>query len=156
MRALCSLAFCLVMAGCSAPPLPGLYFEVDLSLGADGCNDPAVGYEESLVYRVELIPDSSDAVVAVEGDAFAHGSISGCTLTYSSVAWTEERDAGAVRWSLEGQAEIQRGDGSCGNATDWLGTETITVLTSEDPTIRPGCTYRIDVVGRFVEEVLPE
>jgi hypothetical protein len=151
MRSITLFAVASSLLGCSEADLPGLYWDVELSMQADNCNAPAVGYSEELSYRIEV--DVEQASVAIGSDVFAQGSISGCTLSYESVAWTETRDAGDVRWQLTGTAATQRGDGACGNAVDWLGTETFTVLSSEDPLIRPGCEYVVDVVGTYVGEV---
>ncbi|MCA9566562.1 MAG: hypothetical protein KC656_01925 [Myxococcales bacterium] len=156
MRALTTLLVCSTLLGCSDPELPGLYFDVSASLASDGCNQVPVGYSEDFAYRVRIEPGTTDAAVAIGPDEFAAGSISGCTFTYSSVVWTQERDAGDIRWILEGQAEIQRGDGSCGNAQDWLGTEAFVVQSSEDPTVQPGCRYEVTVVGSYVGEVTEE
>ena len=57
---------------------------------------------------------------------------------------------------LTGQAEVQPGDGACGNADDWVGTETYRVLSSEDQSVEPGCEYTLDVRGSFIEEIDPE
>lgn len=148
------LAGIATLFGCSEADLPGSYFDVDLQMVSDECNAQAVGYSESLTYRVTDVPDDDQMLsVSVGPDEFARGPSEGCSFTYSSVAWTEPREAGDLRWTLSGTAAVQRGDGSCGNPSDWQGTEVFTILSSEDPAINPGCTYTVDVTGTFVGEV---
>ena len=48
---------------------------------------------------------------------------------------------------------LQRGDAACGIASDWIGTEVFTVVSSEDPSVSPGCTYTVDVTGTFDREI---
>lgn len=151
MRGLRLTVLCCSLMACSTEELPGQYFDVEVSMASDGCNSPAVGYSESFSYR--LVKDLESIELGVDADIFASGSISGCSVAYESVAWTETREAGDIRWQILGEAQVQPGDGSCGNPRDWIGTETFTVLSSDDPLVRPGCTYVVDVAGDFVEEV---
>lgn len=156
MRTLFPLLAVGALSGCSEPPLPGQYYDVSVEMATDGCNDQAVGYGEDFRYRLQVYDGTNQADVAIEGDTFATGSVSGCTISYDSVTWTEERDDGDIRWMLSGEAEVQPGDGSCGNPDDWVGTETYRVLSSDDVDVAPGCEYVVNVRGSFVEEILPE
>ncbi len=38
-------------------------------------------------------------------------------------------------------------------ASDWSGTETFIVTSSEHPDVSAGCTYTLAVDGKFVEKV---
>jgi len=107
---------------------------------------------DALTYRLDI--ELATVTLAIGADPFASGEIDGCTVTYESVTWTTPRDAGDVQWTLSGQATAQRGDGSCGTPADWIGTETFTVVSSEDAAIRPGCEFVLNVTGTYVGEVL--
>jgi len=145
------VSLCSGLAGCSAADLPGLYWDLTLSTGADACNNPAVQYSKELEYR--LVVDVNDVQVAVGPDTFATGTIDGCLVRYDSIVWTEVRDAGDIQWTLSGEATAQRGDGACGIAGDWIGTETFTVLSSDDPSVSPGCEYELNLTGTFQGEI---
>lgn len=142
---------CLALIACGQDDLPGHYWELDVSTAADTCNSPAVGYGDSFEYRLEI--GVEEVSVAIGPDTFATGTINGCTVEYDSVIWTEQRPAGEVLWTLHGEALAQRGDGACGIASDWIGTEVFTIVSSADPAIRPGCTFTTDLTGTYVGEV---
>ncbi|MEZ4317030.1 MAG: hypothetical protein R3F61_05990 [Myxococcota bacterium] len=144
-------ALLLALAGCGQADLPGHYWDLSASTQVDGCNSPAVQYSEDFEYR--LVIDVTDIEVAIGPDTFAVGTIDGCTVSYDSIVWTEPRDAGDIQWTLSGTATAQRGNGACGISTDWIGTETFTVLSSDDPTVSPGCEYVLDLVGSYAGEV---
>ena len=115
-------------------------------LSADGCYVLPGGVDPHTHFEAE-----GQAVPVL--DTFATGTIDGCIVTYDSVVWTELRDAGNIQWTLTGEATAQRGDGACGLANDWIGTETFTVLSSEDPAVSPGCEYTLNVSGTYIGEV---
>lgn len=144
-------ALALALGGCGEESLPGHYWELQFSTAEDRCNSPSVSYGEGFTYRLEF--DVTEVRVAIGSDVFASGTINGCTVAYESVVWTESRPAGDVLWSLSGEAIAQRGDGSCGIQSDWVGTEVFTIHSSADPAISPGCTYTLDVNGTYEGEV---
>ena len=142
----------LAAGACVAPDLPGAYFDIEVSLADDRCNATPVAYDASFTYRVEIGQDQSFAV-SIGADTFAEGEIEGCNATYVSLPFDQPRPEGDVRWQLTGSASVEEGNNSCGTARDWLGTETFTVLASEDTSIQPGCTYTVDVFGTFTGAV---
>jgi hypothetical protein len=144
---------CCLLSGCAEGDLPGFYWDVELAMVNDDCNAQPVGYGESLTYRMTIDEETQTATVAVGADVFASGPFEGCSFEYTSIPYTATRDEGDIRWSIAGTAAPQRGDGSCNNASDWEGTEVITVQASEDPDISPGCTYTLGVTGTYVGEV---
>ena len=139
------------VAGCNGRNLPGHYWELDLSTADDACNNNTVAYSETLEYRLTFGVD--DVTVAIGEDVFAAGDLDGCRVTYDTITWTETREAGDIQWTLTGEAIAQREEGSCGIASDWQGTEVFTVVSSQDPAIRPGCTYTLNLAGRYIGEV---
>lgn len=58
---------------------------------------------------------------------------------------TTDREGGEITWQIEGYAQLEANRRS--GALTWTGSETITVLESQDPAIRPGCTFAYDVTG---------
>ena len=140
----------VTLVGCGGGDLPGHYWRLNATTGDDGCNT-STQYAEEFDYRLEI--DVSTVSVAIGPDTFAEGQIDGCTVTYDSIVWTEVRPAGNIQWTLTGEATAQRGDGACGISTDWIGTETFLVLSSEDPAISPGCTYTLNLSGTYEGEV---
>lgn len=58
---------------------------------------------------------------------------------------TSDRDGGDITWQIQGYAQLEANRRS-GSLT-WSGSETITVLESQDPAIVPGCTFTYDVTG---------
>ncbi len=119
------------------------------------CNASQVAPAEDILdYRLEF--DVQDLVVSVGDDQFATGVVQGCTISYETVVWPEEREDYAIAWKMTGSATITRGgtDG-CGtdNGTDWAGEEVFTIITSEDPSLNPGCTYTVALSGAYVKEV---
>jgi hypothetical protein len=137
--------------GCGAADLPGFYYDVTATTREDTCNSPAVQYTEDFEYR--LFIEANQAEVGIGPDTFATGTVDGCTVSYASITWTETRDAGNIQWTLEGEATAERGGGACGAPSAWFGTETFTVQSSEDPSISPGCTYTLDLLGSYIGEV---
>lgn len=144
-------AAALLLMGCGEPQLPGHYWELDFSTAVDECNTPAVGSSDQYTYRLEF--GVEEITVSIGADTFATGVVNGCTVSYESVTWTTARPAGDIQWTLSGEATAQRGDSSCGIASDWIGQETFTVVSSADPGVRPGCTFTLDVSGTYVGEV---
>ena len=142
------------VAACGGP-LPGFYWELDQVVDTDTCHSSPVPADDALLeYRLAF--DVNDVTLAIGEDEFAQGSVQGCTIAYSTVVWPDERDGFRIAWQMNGSASISRGgtDGcSIGNGTDWDGTETFTVVTSEDPNLQPGCQYTVQLSGSYIQEV---
>jgi len=116
-----------------------------------GDSDSVATYQASYTY--ELYYDVDSVSVDIDGQAFAQGTRTGCSLSYESAIWLEERPAGLVTWRIIGSADYRGGSGGCEerfeSGIDWNGVEIIEVVDSEDETITPGCTYNLDVVGSW-------
>jgi hypothetical protein len=113
----------------------------------------AADYADNLEYRVSL--DINDATLSIGPDVFGTGTLDACGLTYSSLVWTSYRDNQEITWQILGDARIDfdGGDGCADAGTDWVGTETFVVLTSNADDVSAGCTYTVDVTGSFSRTV---
>ena len=145
--------FVLALAGCQ-DPLSGHVWAVDFEVIEDTCNDPDTNYSESLDIRIDF-EGGDGALLAVGPDAFAAGQMFGCFVDYQSVAWTEERGIFTLTWQLVGEAQVRAGGTSCNldNGVDWEGTETFTILSSDDPDISTGCRTVLSTRGTYVGEL---
>jgi len=144
----------LVLVGCTNADLKGHYWNIAIQGDADECTGGNAQYNDKLEYRVVF--DGNDITMAVATDEFATGSTNGCSIVYESVIWEDTREGFDIRWQIQGSATVNVGGGkSCqpGNGTDWDGTETFEVVSSEDPDISPGCQYTLKLSGKYVEEV---
>ncbi|MCO4745097.1 MAG: hypothetical protein KC912_09930 [Proteobacteria bacterium] len=150
----------LAAAGCGEA-LEGFAWDVTVSGGEpgfDSCNiGSEVPYDETFTYALNFSGADVDLGLLIDNEilGFADGTLSGCDVSYSSVIWQDARDAGEVRWQLEGEASVRQGGDSCNmdDGLDWDGFEEITVVESTVPDIPPGCTYRMDATGVFVGEL---
>lgn len=151
-----ALALAALASGCIAAELPGSRFDVSIRGDVNDCTaTPAENRVESHEYRLEI--DGLDIVLAIGEDEFAVGEIDGCNIEYETVVVTDYRNDSEgnqheIRWKLNGEATIdQLGGVACLDepGVDWEGTETITVIRSQHPAVDPGCTYTMDVTGRF-------
>ncbi len=133
------------------------HWDVTVVGADDGCHaeGDTVAYREDFTYA--LYYDGSSTTLKIEGDTFASGVVSGCTVTYESVETREDRGDGFVRWKLEGEALHQQDGASCGieaNAEgqqlDWTGTETFTLLETDLAGYDTPCSYTMTVEGTFV------
>jgi len=116
-----------------------------------GDGESVATYQASYTY--ELYYDGDAVSLDIDGQAFAQGTRTGCSLSYESAIWLEERPAGLITWRIIGVADYRGGSGGCDErfdeGIDWNGLETIEVVDSEDESITPGCTYNLDVVGTW-------
>lgn len=147
------------LVACEPDPEIGSAFDVTLTGTDDGCaGGAALSYTDQLEYVLYTVDAPAIRVaVDVSGEpvTFASGEIAGCDVRYASVVWDEIRDGALIRWRLEGEAKWRTsGDFACNLEpdVDWDGTETITVVGSDHPDIRAGCTVELDVVGTYVGE----
>jgi hypothetical protein len=138
-----------LLGGCGEEALDGFLWDVELLAVIDDCNDPTVAYADSLEYRVSF--DGGAVELAVGPDAFATGYIAGCEINYETVVWGEDHNGYEVRWQMSGEAVYRQGDDTCNlpAGTDWIGTETFTIITSDDPALAVGCQYQLDVNGVY-------
>lgn len=150
MRTTTWIAMFLAASGCAGDDLPGVYYDVSVSTIEDGCNTPDTQYDEQFSYR--LLRTAASVQIFIGSDLLATGGLNGCDLTYESPQWNERRPDGAVRWELRGEALVSIGDG-CNAGGGWSGTETITVVSSEDPSISAGCRYVTEVTGSYAGEI---
>jgi hypothetical protein len=147
----------VVLVGCAADPaVPDLIYEVtvestvdDGALATDCVTEGAV-YSGTFSYGV--FTDAERIELTVDDEVFALGSRSGCSLSYTSAIWLDERPGGEVRWLLRGEADYEGTAGGCSlpDGVDWQGTETIEVVDSEDESIAIGCTYQLTTSGSLV------
>jgi hypothetical protein len=140
--------------GTEAPPDD--QWEVTVTGIETNCTEATQGYQES--FRYMLYNDGSATELRIEGpdgkpESFASGIRSGCRLNYESAVWLEDRAGGLLRWQLKGSAAYQTNVGGCDieDGYDWVGTETITVVDSEDEAVPVGCTYEMEVTGTYVQ-----
>jgi hypothetical protein len=142
-----------LLAGCGAGELPGQYFDVSASGAENLCTGGGTAYSDKFEYRVVIAGNSLQ--VAIEDDIFATGTIEGCSLSYTSIAWKDYRDDFEINWQILGTARANLGGGAgCVDGTaDWEGEETFIVITSAHPEVSPGCTYTLDLTGKFLREV---
>lgn len=145
--ALCGL---LLFPACS-DDLSGHVWDVRFQTERDTCANN--NYDEV----IELVVDfqGGEAIsVGTEGAVFATGAIAGCALSYQTGAWEEDRGNGLIRWELMGEARYSLGGSACelDDGVDWQGTETFTVLSSEDPDIETGCEAVLNATGTYVGE----
>jgi hypothetical protein len=147
------LALATLLVGCfdnSKIPEGALEYDVTVTgVGPDECHPGNTdGWQDSFAYAVAFSASSAD--IFVEGDPFATGTLSGCVLTYQTVVFKAERDAGALNWRITGQALVDAGDDACVEGDfDFDGTETIEIIGSEDENILAGCTYPTTVQGTY-------
>jgi hypothetical protein len=127
--------------------------DVDDDSFVDTCHPDATipGYTETFTYAVAF--EGSKATIWVDESIFAVGTITGCDLTYTTVVFGEESDAdGALKWQLTGVANVDPAEGdACVEGTDdWQGYEIFEIISSEEETLEPGCTYETSTLGTFV------
>lgn len=146
----------LLSAGCSSEEVVGHYWAITATGITNECTTEVPVEGEVIAefeYRIQY--DGTNVEVAIGPDVFATGTANGCQLSYESIVWTEERDGMEVSWQIFGVAVAQQGGTACNvaNGTDWQGTETFEVVTSQDPSIAPGCEYEMALEGKYLEEV---
>lgn len=138
--------FFLGASACSGE-LPGHYYNLTLTTKSDGCNNPAVEANDSLEYR--LVQSGNSVDIYIGESLLGEGLLAGCALTYTSSTWTDQRDNDrTVQWKVFGEAQVSLGTG-CDAGDGWKGTERIEVVKSDDPDIKIGCDYEMDVAGTY-------
>ncbi len=106
-------------------------------------------YDQTFEYQLFVSEGDDGAELKIDGEGFATAQRQGCDLSYQSAVWLDERSTGLLRWQISGAATYQGAAGGCElpDGVDWKGTETITVVESEDPAIPSGCTYQLETEG---------
>ena len=122
-------------------------------IGPDTCHPGnETGWQETFEYALAF--DGSAVDLYMDGEPFAAGTRSGCNLTYQSVViGDDDRVGGPIKWQLTGVARTEddaSGDACVDGDGEWEGTETITVISSEDDAIEPGCTYPMSTIGQYI------
>ena len=111
------------------------------------------GFQKS--YQYDLVQDGTGtrAKIYIDNTMFATGDLRGCSFQYKSSAYLEDSSDGRFTWDITGDADIQLAAGGCvEDQLDWKGTEVLTVLESENPSVEVGCTYTMSVEGTFIQE----
>lgn len=146
------VAWALVAAGCSQEELPGEYFDVTAQGIENLCTGSGPAYNEKFEYR--LVFEGNDLTIAMGEDVFATGLVEGCHVSYASLVWSSYRDDLEIEWQIVGSADIDvGGGGGCVTDSDWAGTEEYVIITSEHPDVSPGCTFTLDLTGKWLRSV---
>jgi hypothetical protein len=152
MSARRAAAMLFLLGGCGDEELPGLYWDLIVEGTDNQCTGGGANYSQRYEYRVLF--EGNDITVAVDEDIFATGTVDGCLLTYSSVVWSSYRENHEIQWQILGSAYVNAGGGGgCVDDTDWQGTETFVITSSDHPSVSAGCTYETEVTGGFTREV---
>jgi hypothetical protein len=151
----------IALLACTESRIPegALFYDVTVTTAdvdddnvVDSCHPDAQVAIVTENYRYAVFFDAERAEVYVGEELFAVGSIGGCRLQYQTVVVGEESDAdGDVKWQLFGSAALDPGDDACVEGDgDWLGSEVFEIVSSENDTLSPGCTYEMETTGTFV------
>lgn len=114
---------------------------------SDTCTGEEAVYEDTFTYDVFI--DGSTALIQIDTEDFAVGSIFGCSLTYQSTVWFEEASGGSFQWQISGEAQFEDVAQGCDlpEDTDWEGTERLVVVDSDNPDVLSGCDYDMTLTG---------
>jgi hypothetical protein len=128
----------------------------NVTITGSGSEDPCIesieGFQE--IYEYSLYYEGSFLEIRVDGEPFATGEFRGCSITYESGVYLEESTNGDFRWQIEGRSDVESAAGGCPDVPDdydWFGTETLTVVSTENDAIEEGCTYNMDSTGVFIQ-----
>jgi hypothetical protein len=152
------LILSLVACQESRVPEDAVYYDVQVTAAdidgdglADSCHpDNTEGYQEAFTYALAF--DENSATIYIGEQVYAVGTIMGCDLTYQTVVIGEDtQNDGYVHWQLTGQAQVdQPGQDQCTSDDpdlDWVGTEYFEIISTDDDTLEPGCTYESTTAG---------
>jgi hypothetical protein len=143
------------LGGCGGD-LPGFYWDLTQATQEDLCHDTPAPLLDKEGFEYRVLYDVQDITVAIGEDEFATGTAQGCLIQYSTVIWPEDRNDFQIAWQMDGAAAVSRGGGdgcTISDGVDWDGTEVFTIVTSEDPSLAPGCTYTVHLTGTYTKEV---
>lgn len=145
----------ILLSACAKEELAGHVFAMQVAGIEDNCNPQLTEFKDAFEYR--LLDDASGAYTIYIGETpFATGSLFGCTLSYGSLTFTDEReDSTFVRWKIVGEAEVTfGGDAGCDSGDGWKGEETVQIAESTDPAVQTGCSYVMEATGTYLGENL--
>ena len=146
----------LSLVSCKETIEPDGIWSVEVEgVGSDDiwCTLDETGFQQT--YEYSLYYDGSALELEVDGDAFATGEVYGCSISYSSYIYLESSDAGDFRWRIDGEADAEASGGSCDDIPDqydWYGTETLTVVDTDNDAVPEGCTYNMTVQGTYISD----
>ena len=149
-RTCMGLITAILLTGCGPEAeIPDGTWNVTVTGTTNDCTGDGADYQELFAYQ--LFFDGSATTIRINNEGFATGTTSGCRLSYESNIWLQEDSAGDYQWQIIGEATYEGAAGGCDldEGVDWIGTETIKVVTSENPNIVEGCTYETDLTGVF-------
>jgi hypothetical protein len=140
----------VLFSGCAEQVEPnGTWLVTITGTGSDNpCIESTAGFQKE--YDYALYFTGSFVEIRVDGEKFATGEIRGCSLNYESNVYLEENENGNFRWQIVGSADVESAAGGCPNVPDhldWVGVETLTVVSSENPTVAESCTYNMESSG---------
>ena len=140
----------IAMFACTEKPQPDGLWNVTVTGTSTNCVDTEEGYQESFEYS--LFYTGSFVEMKIGEDVFATGQQRGCFLEYESAIYLEEADTNPFRWRISGRADVQGAAGGCDLSEDydWEGTETLTVVDSENDNVEAECVYEMSVTGYVV------
>ena len=136
-----------IWLACTEKPIPDGMWDVTVTGLSTNCVDTEEGYQESFEYS--LFYEGSFVEIKIGDDVFATGQQRGCFLEYESAIYLEDADTYPFRWRINGRADVQGLAGGCDLSEDydWEGTETVTVVDSENDTVEAQCVYEMNVTG---------
>ena len=138
-----------VIFACSPPLEVDATWSVTVTGTETNCTQDQSGYIDN--YQYDVVYDGTRAKIYIDNSMFATGDLRGCSLQYKSAAYLEDSSGGRFTWDITGDADVQSAGGGCvEDELDWKGTEVVTVLESENPSVEVGCTYTMSVEGTFV------
>ena len=140
----------IAIFACTEKPQPDGLWNVTVTGLSTNCVETEEGYQESFEYS--LFYTGSFVEMKIGEDVFATGQQRGCFLEYESAIYLEEADTNPFRWRISGRADVQGAAGGCDLSEDydWEGTETLTVVDSENENIEAECVYEMSVTGYVV------
>lgn len=141
----------IAILSCSKQRIPDAAWNVEITGIETTCVDSLEGYQDSFIYEAYF--EGSSVELDISGQSFAVGQRRGCILEYTSATYLEESDNGSFRWNIQGAAESQTDAGGCPDipdGKDWIGTETLMVVDSDNESIDSGCTYTMEVFGTYL------
>ena len=139
-----------VLMGCGSDArLPDGSWLVTVTGLETDCTENLEGFQQTYTYQ--LFYDGSATEIQINGEGFASGMTSGCSLSYDSAEWFEDDPNGEFRWQISGEVDYQGAAGGCTlpEDYDWYGVEVLTITESENESVPEDCTYQMEITGQF-------
>jgi len=143
----------LTLFACKEEVEPNGVYQVTVTGLESDCTDDNAGYQETFNYR--LFYEGSAAEIYIDDKLFAIGEQRGCFLEYETQSYLEENGDGGFQWQIVGGADVQAAAGGCEDipeGSDWFGEEFLYVDPSDTIGLEDGCTYKMEVSGKLVQE----